>query len=277
MIQKWWFKWLQSFSGWTQAETLPSGIVCVGELLHGEMVRWQGGGKRKTLGKYALAAVCLYTQWTLAEFRLGLKLGGNSAFAGSEKRGSRGGRQFSLKLSCVRIQARHSWRGVIQNIVEELSSEMLSDSAIQSKKTGSGLRVSPRMLLLCPCLWVYYCFLLLFSLPRLPGAGTHYFCCCHSAVQHERWFKTLLPQTKYNYLRDKWAENYTVKRANGYWTTGRKFCIFNPSELHSPLLLPKQVCNITAGIWASLPFVEACENSMSDEEEEYDLKANTLS
>lgn len=41
--------------------------------------------------------------------------------------------------------------------------------------------------------------------------------------------------------------------------------------------MPKQVCNITAGIWASLPFVEACENSMSDEEEEYDLKANTLS
>lgn len=152
--------------------------------------------------------------------------------------------------------------GVIKNIVEEFSSEMLSDSAMQSKKTGYGLRVSLRMLLLCPCLRVYNCFLLLFSLPRLPGAGTHYFCCCHSAVQHERWFKTLLPQTKYNYLRDKWAENYTVKYANGCWTTGRKFCIFNPSELHSPLLLPKQVCNITAGIWASFPFVEACEDSL---------------
>lgn len=153
----------------------------------GRTITWWDGemtrrGKRKTLGKCALAAVCLYTQWTLAEFRLGLKLGGNSAFAGSEKRGSQGGRQFSLKLSCVRIQARHSWRGVIQNIVEELSSEMLSDSAIQSKKTGSGLRVSLRMLLLCPCLWVYYCFLLLFSLPRLPGAGTHYFCCAAWAL-----------------------------------------------------------------------------------------------
>lgn len=105
LIQK---RYNRSLCGWTRAESVPCRIMCVGvgELLHYKMVRWQDGGEKekKMLWKSALAAVSRYAERTPAECRAGLKLGGNSACAGSEIQRSPRGHRLFLKLSCVRKQ-----------------------------------------------------------------------------------------------------------------------------------------------------------------------------
>lgn len=89
-------------------------------------------------------------------------------------------------------------------------------------------------------------------------------------------FKHSSTRQKYNYLKDKWEENYTVESADEFLTTGMKFCISDPAEWLPPLLLPNLVCDITACIRALFPFVKACHDSMSAGVEEYALKADTL-
>lgn len=117
---------------------------------------------------------------------------------------------FSLKLSSMRFQARHIWRDTSCAYYGRIS---LSD----------GLRMS-QMMFSCPSLRAFIVAFILFSLPLLQRASAHI---SAAAIQlcSMRGDSNHFP-LQHQLMRDKWGENYTVKFADEYWTTGRNFFVF---------------------------------------------------
>lgn len=147
--------------------------VGVGERFHCETVRWQGGGKRKrkhferTLSLQFLAMQS--ERWLNSDW--GLKLGGNSACAGSEKQGSQQGHDFFLKVSSVRFQDRHGRR---ENYSECCGRISLRDAQRFSNASAQCQSVAQDAASLSLFMSLIIAFIFhLFSLPLLPGASAH--------------------------------------------------------------------------------------------------------
>lgn len=214
----------------------------------------------------------LYAERTPAEFRLRSKLGGNSAGASSEKRGSRRGHVFfPPNIKKREVSSKTQLEGKQKVNIGGRILEMLGDSAIKNS-------LSLRTLLLRPRIWVFIiAFILWFCLPQLPGASVHISAAAAFQMCSMRGdFKHFSTRQKCNYLKDKMGGKLYSRSCWWILNHRNEILYFWPSRTASPLLLPELVRDITACIRVLFPFVKACHDSMSGEVEEYALKADTL-